>query len=170
MAGRSIFATLTRYSPPPSYSLHISALILFYVFLKLTWLSSYFSVGKFRKAGGRERSLFRSFSSTTEVVYEDPSSNCAEEENGETGDDLKSRIFSLRLPKRSATNVLQKWVTDGRQVSISDLRHISKQLRNSRRFKHALEVSFSSFQSSLDFCLSPFCIFYFQVKIKGNYQ
>ncbi|XP_009602896.1 pentatricopeptide repeat-containing protein At5g09450, mitochondrial [Nicotiana tomentosiformis] len=105
MAGRSIFATLTR------------------------------------KAGGRERSLFRSFSSTTEVVYEDPSSNCAEEENGETGDDLKSRIFSLRLPKRSATNVLQKWVTDGRQVSISDLRHISKQLRNSRRFKHALEIS-----------------------------
>ncbi|KAJ8571132.1 hypothetical protein K7X08_038104 [Anisodus acutangulus] len=29
------------------------------------------------------------------------------------GDDLKSRIFSLRLPKRSATDVLQRWVSEG---------------------------------------------------------
>ncbi|MCD7468182.1 hypothetical protein HAX54_006144 [Datura stramonium] len=92
-----------------------------------------------RNARGRERSLFRSFTTTTAVVYED-SPNSAEEERGETPDDLKSRIFSLRLPKRSATNVLQRWVDEGRQVSISDLRHISKELWKSRRFKHALEV------------------------------
>ncbi|KAH0720389.1 hypothetical protein KY290_005323 [Solanum tuberosum] len=97
------------------------------IFLKLT-----------RNARGRERSLFRSFTTTTEVVYED-SPNSSEEERGETPDDLKSRIFSLRLPKRSATNALQRWVGEGRLISISDLRHISKELRKSRRFKHALE-------------------------------
>ncbi|WMV50882.1 hypothetical protein MTR67_044267 [Solanum verrucosum] len=97
------------------------------IFLKLT-----------RNARGRERSQFRSFTTTTEVVYED-SPNSSEEERGETPDDLKSRIFSLRLPKRSTTNVLQRWVGEGRLISISDLRHISKELRKSRRFKHALE-------------------------------
>ncbi|CAN4120046.1 unnamed protein product [Withania somnifera] len=83
----------------------------------------------------REKSLFRSFTTrtTTEVVYE--------EERDETPDDLKGRIFSLRLPKRSATNVLKRWVSEGRQLPISDLRYISKELRKSRRFKHALEVS-----------------------------
>ncbi|KAL3356371.1 hypothetical protein AABB24_017177 [Solanum stoloniferum] len=99
------------------------------IFLKLT-----------RNARGRERSQFRSFTTTTEVVYEDPP-NSSEEERGETPDDLKSRIFSLRLPKRSTTNVLQRWVGEGRLISISDLRHISKELRKSRRFKHALEIS-----------------------------
>ncbi|PHT30633.1 Pentatricopeptide repeat-containing protein, mitochondrial [Capsicum baccatum] len=93
-----------------------------------------------RNVRGRERSLFRSFTTTTEVVYED-SPDSAVEEKDETVDDLKSRIFSVRLPKRSATNVLQRWVGEGRQVSISDLRHISKELRKSRRFKHALEVN-----------------------------
>jgi pentatricopeptide repeat protein len=56
-------------------------------------------------------------------------------------DDLKSRIFSLTLPKRSATNVLQKWIREGNQISISELRRISKDLRKSHRFKHALEIS-----------------------------
>ncbi|GAB4853234.1 hypothetical protein Ancab_017423 [Ancistrocladus abbreviatus] len=56
-------------------------------------------------------------------------------------DDLKSRIFRLRLPKKSATNVLQNWVNEGNRISISDLRHISKELRKSHRYKHALEVS-----------------------------
>ncbi|KAM3344207.1 pentatricopeptide repeat-containing protein, mitochondrial isoform X1 [Capsicum galapagoense] len=93
-----------------------------------------------RNVRGRERSLFKSFTTTTEVVYED-SPDSAVEEKDETVDDLKSRIFSVRLPKRSATNVLQRWVGEGRQVSISDLRHISKELRKSRRFKHALEIS-----------------------------
>ncbi|KAA3488566.1 pentatricopeptide repeat-containing protein mitochondrial-like [Gossypium australe] len=60
--------------------------------------------------------------------------------NSET-DDLRSRIFRLRLPKRSATTVIEKWVGEGNRVSISDLRQISKDLRKSQRFKHALEVS-----------------------------
>ncbi|XP_021276263.1 pentatricopeptide repeat-containing protein At5g09450, mitochondrial [Herrania umbratica] len=60
--------------------------------------------------------------------------------NSET-DDLKSRIFRLRLPKRSATTVIEKWVGEGNRVSISDLRRISKELRKSQRFKHALEIS-----------------------------
>ncbi|PPR88385.1 hypothetical protein GOBAR_AA32305 [Gossypium barbadense] len=58
--------------------------------------------------------------------------------NSET-DDLRSRIFQLRLPKRSATTVIEKWVGEGNRVSISDLRQISKDLRKSQRFKHALE-------------------------------
>ncbi|KAG9157609.1 hypothetical protein Leryth_014136 [Lithospermum erythrorhizon] len=56
-------------------------------------------------------------------------------------DDLKTRIFCLRMPKRSATNVLERWVGEGRKIDISDLRSISKELRQSQRFKHALEIS-----------------------------
>ncbi|GAB2292022.1 hypothetical protein Dimus_026270 [Dionaea muscipula] len=54
-------------------------------------------------------------------------------------DDLKSRIFRLRLPKRSATVVIDKWVSEGNQLTISQLRSISMELRGSRRYKHALE-------------------------------
>ncbi|XVE93180.1 hypothetical protein REPUB_Repub01dG0168100 [Reevesia pubescens] len=54
---------------------------------------------------------------------------------------LKCRIFRVRLPKRSVTTVIQKWVGEGNQVSISELRQISKDLRKSQRFKHALEIS-----------------------------
>ncbi|KAF8032084.1 hypothetical protein BT93_D1101 [Corymbia citriodora subsp. variegata] len=59
----------------------------------------------------------------------------------EGSDDLKSRIFRLRLPKRSVTNVIQKWVGEGNETSASELRQISKELRKSQRYKHALEVS-----------------------------
>uniref|UniRef100_A0A6N2LH89 Pentacotripeptide-repeat region of PRORP domain-containing protein n=1 Tax=Salix viminalis TaxID=40686 RepID=A0A6N2LH89_SALVM len=59
----------------------------------------------------------------------------------ENEDDLKGRIFRLRLPKRSVTNVIDKWVREGNAVSASELRHISKELRKSQRFKHALEIS-----------------------------
>ncbi|KDP40947.1 hypothetical protein JCGZ_24946 [Jatropha curcas] len=56
-------------------------------------------------------------------------------------DDLRSRIFRLRLPKRSATNIIQKWVNEGNTVALSELRSISKELSKSQRFKHALEIS-----------------------------
>nr|XP_011458411.1 PREDICTED: pentatricopeptide repeat-containing protein At5g09450, mitochondrial isoform X2 [Fragaria vesca subsp. vesca] len=56
-------------------------------------------------------------------------------------DDLKSRILRVRLPKRSVTNVLERWVHQGNQITISELRQISKELRMSQRHKHALEVS-----------------------------
>uniref|UniRef100_A0A6N2LI18 Pentacotripeptide-repeat region of PRORP domain-containing protein n=1 Tax=Salix viminalis TaxID=40686 RepID=A0A6N2LI18_SALVM len=57
----------------------------------------------------------------------------------ENEDDLKGRIFRLRLPKRSVTNVIDKWAREGNAVSAYELRHISKELRKSQRFKHALE-------------------------------
>jgi hypothetical protein len=70
------------------------------------------------------------------------SGDTEEESGGDSdGDDLKSRIFRLRLPKRSATNVIQKWVNEGREVKLEDLRGIGKELRRSRRYKHALEVT-----------------------------
>ncbi|XP_059653271.1 pentatricopeptide repeat-containing protein At5g09450, mitochondrial [Cornus florida] len=90
------------------------------------------------------RSLSSSFASRSEIVHEVSSRSSQEEEENEDGgekDDLKSRIFSLRLPKRSATNVLQKWVSEGHPIAVDDLRHISKQLRKSQRYKHALEIS-----------------------------
>ncbi|KAM1030484.1 hypothetical protein ACFX2C_034388 [Malus domestica] len=59
----------------------------------------------------------------------------------EGSDDLKSRVLRLRQPKRSATNVLQRWVSEGNQISISGLRQISKDLSKSHRYKHALEIS-----------------------------
>ncbi|XP_028785427.1 pentatricopeptide repeat-containing protein At5g09450, mitochondrial-like [Neltuma alba] len=61
--------------------------------------------------------------------------------SSEGDDDLRSRLFRLRLPKRSATNVLQKWVSEGNHISGSELRDISRELRKSQRYKHALEIS-----------------------------
>lgn len=61
--------------------------------------------------------------------------------NPQSGDDLKGRIFRLRLPKRSATNIIQKWVSEGNFVTLSELRHISRELRKSHRYKHALEIT-----------------------------
>ncbi|XVE49508.1 hypothetical protein DITRI_Ditri01bG0088000 [Diplodiscus trichospermus] len=88
----------------------------------------------------RRRSINFSFSrllssgaASSEYVDEYP--------NNSEKDDLKSLIFRLRLPKRSATTVIEKWVGEGNRVSISDLRQISKDLRKSQRFKHALEIS-----------------------------
>ncbi|CAH9058219.1 unnamed protein product [Cuscuta europaea] len=95
---------------------------------------------------GEKRVLFRSFSSTNtiELICEDSPIRLVVE-NGTAGeeeeDDLKARIFRLRLPKRSATHVIQKWVDEGRRIAVSDLRHISQELRKSRRYKHALEIS-----------------------------
>ncbi|XP_050208848.1 pentatricopeptide repeat-containing protein At5g09450, mitochondrial [Mercurialis annua] len=59
----------------------------------------------------------------------------------ENGDDLKTKIFRLRLPKRSATNIIQNWVSEGNSVTVSELRNISKELRKLQRYKHALEIS-----------------------------
>ena len=57
-------------------------------------------------------------------------------------DNLRSRIFRLKPTKRSVTNVIQRWLSEGNQISISDLRHISKDLKKSHRYKHTLEVCF----------------------------
>ncbi|KAL8264766.1 hypothetical protein R6Q59_022896 [Mikania micrantha] len=76
----------------------------------------------------------------SEVVHDEPSISVPGEES-DGGDDLKGRIFRLRLPKRSATNVIEKWINEGNQITIHDLRRISKELRKSHRFKHALELS-----------------------------
>ncbi|KAJ4848940.1 hypothetical protein Tsubulata_034176 [Turnera subulata] len=64
-----------------------------------------------------------------------------ESNSGEKDEDLKSRIFRLRLPKRSATNVVARWVSEGNTVTASELRDIAKDLRKSQRYKHALEIS-----------------------------
>ncbi|KAM1291305.1 hypothetical protein EV1_018225 [Malus domestica] len=49
----------------------------------------------------------------------------------EESDNLNSRVFRLRQPKRSASNVPQRWVSEGNPISISDLRQISKDLSKS---------------------------------------
>ncbi|KAG6652804.1 uncharacterized protein LOC122311522 isoform X3 [Carya illinoinensis] len=90
------------------------------------------SLSVFNRTGYFSRSL----SSTTQ------SSEFLEESlNSQENDDLRSRIFRLRLPKRSAANVLHRWVSEGNQITISELRQISKELRKSQRYKHALEIS-----------------------------
>ncbi|XP_010266573.1 PREDICTED: pentatricopeptide repeat-containing protein At5g27460 isoform X2 [Nelumbo nucifera] len=62
------------------------------------------------------------------------------EESPSPVEDLKSRIFRLRLPKRSATTAIQKWVSEGNTITLSELRQISRELRKSQRYKHALEI------------------------------
>ncbi|GFY95490.1 hypothetical protein Acr_10g0008750 [Actinidia rufa] len=109
------------------------------------------------------RSLSSSIASRTQVLLEESRTPHDEEQIDENGeeDDLRSRIFRLRLLKRSATNVLQKWASEGRETTVSDLRHISGELRQSRRFKHALEVYFSLYHILLVVWLpsSPFVSF-----------
>ncbi|CAA2950954.1 Hypothetical predicted protein [Olea europaea subsp. europaea] len=101
-----------------------------------------------RNARREYKSSFRFLFSTSQVanLIQEPSTSIHEEHadyNPEEGqkDDLKSRIFRLRLPKRSATNILQKWTSEGNKITISDLRSISRDLRKSHRYKHALEIS-----------------------------
>ncbi|CAA0807350.1 Pentatricopeptide repeat-containing protein -mitochondrial [Striga hermonthica] len=100
-----------------------------------------------RNLRGYKKFRFRSISSSIEAVKQETITAARAEivddfpEEEEEKDDLKSRIFRLRLPKRSATNVLEKWVGEGNEITISDLRSISRDLRRSHRYKHALEIS-----------------------------
>ncbi|KAI3992898.1 hypothetical protein MKX01_034248 [Papaver californicum] len=64
-----------------------------------------------------------------------------ESENQENDDNLKTRLFKLRFPKRSATTAIQKWINEGNQVTLPELRQLAKDLNKSHRFKHALEIS-----------------------------
>ncbi|XP_010690204.2 pentatricopeptide repeat-containing protein At5g09450, mitochondrial [Beta vulgaris subsp. vulgaris] len=79
------------------------------------------------------------FSSTSDALRNETLEH--EDSSPQFPDDLKSRIFRLRLPKRSATNIIQKWVNEGNSVTLPELRHISKELRKSHRYKHALEIT-----------------------------
>lgn len=81
--------------------------------------------------------FFRSFTSAS------MENDVSEEESPNSGenDDLKSRVFRIRLPKRSAMNVLRNWVAEGNEVAVSELRDIAKELKKSHRYKHALEVN-----------------------------
>jgi hypothetical protein len=59
---------------------------------------------------------------------------------GGEGDDLRSRVFGLRLAKRSATEALERWAGEGRAAPPPELRRIARDLSRARRYKHALEV------------------------------
>lgn len=142
MAARSLFLTLTRYYFPTVIS---SFFVIFnnpfyaQILAKLIWV---FCIC--RNARRDKKIPFRSISSSIEAVKQEPIRGTHEvsmdEFTEEEKDDLKSRIFRLSLPKRSVTNVLQKWVSEGHIITLSDLRSISRDLRRSRRYKHALEV------------------------------
>ncbi|KAI3877592.1 hypothetical protein MKX03_037725 [Papaver bracteatum] len=41
-----------------------------------------------------------------------------EEESSENDDNLKTRLFKLRFPKRSATTSIQNWINEGNQVTL----------------------------------------------------
>ncbi|GER55554.1 pentatricopeptide repeat-containing protein [Striga asiatica] len=99
-----------------------------------------------RNLQGHKKFRFRSISSSIEAVKQETITAAHAEivddfPEEEEKDDLKSRIFRLRLPKRSVTTVLEKWVGEGNEITISDLRSISRDLRISHRYKHALEIS-----------------------------
>ncbi|KAK0591061.1 hypothetical protein LWI29_035144 [Acer saccharum] len=87
-----------------------------------------------RGSGSFPYSRFLSSGALKSEFFEDSS-------NSQEKNDLRSRIFSLRLPKRSAINVIHRWVSEGNQTNILELRQILKDLRNSQRYKHALEIS-----------------------------
>ncbi|KAK7270265.1 hypothetical protein RIF29_23283 [Crotalaria pallida] len=60
---------------------------------------------------------------------------------GGDGDTLGRRLLSLVYPKRSAVIAINKWKEEGRPSPQKyQLNHIVRELRTSKRFKHALEV------------------------------
>uniref|UniRef100_A0A0A0LV44 Pentacotripeptide-repeat region of PRORP domain-containing protein n=1 Tax=Cucumis sativus TaxID=3659 RepID=A0A0A0LV44_CUCSA len=56
-------------------------------------------------------------------------------------DNLYRRISPVGDPNISVTPLLDQWVLEGRLVQQDELRHIIKELRVYKRFKHALEIS-----------------------------
>lgn len=62
---------------------------------------------------------------------------------------LFSRIFKAPNPKLSIIPVLDEWVKEERSISVDELRKIIRQLRKFRRIKHALEVSFSLYNTHI---------------------
>lgn len=54
---------------------------------------------------------------------------------------LYRRLSRVGIPDKSVVPVLDQWIAEGRDVDQSELRIIIKELRNYRRFKHALEIS-----------------------------
>ncbi|MCL7039566.1 hypothetical protein MKW94_023110 [Papaver nudicaule] len=78
-------------------------------------------------------------SGSTSVNFQEESADSSE--NQENHDDLKTRLLKLRFPKRSATTAIQKWISQGNQVTLPELRQLAKDLNRSHRFKHALEIS-----------------------------
>ncbi|TXG53986.1 hypothetical protein EZV62_019242 [Acer yangbiense] len=87
-----------------------------------------------RGSGSFPCSRFLSSGALKSEFFEDSS-------NSQEKNDLRSRIFSLRLPKRSAINVIHRWVSEGNQTNILELRQILKDLRNSQLMKSAPRVS-----------------------------
>ncbi|GMY07008.1 pentatricopeptide repeat-containing protein At5g27460 [Fagus crenata] len=54
--------------------------------------------------------------------------------------ELVREIFRLKSPKRSVIALLQNRFEQGHKLSVSELRRISRQLLNSKRYEHALEI------------------------------
>lgn len=55
-------------------------------------------------------------------------------------DSLYTRVVLVSNPKVSVVPVLEKWINEGKQVSKADLQWMVKQMRNFRRYAHALQV------------------------------
>ena len=60
---------------------------------------------------------------------------------GGGGDTLCRRLLSLVHAKRSAVITIRKWKEEGHTVRKYELNRIVRELRKSKRYKHALEVS-----------------------------
>lgn len=56
-------------------------------------------------------------------------------------DTLGRRLLKLIFPKRSAVITLRKWAEEGKPLRKYELNSVVRELRNYRRYKHALEVS-----------------------------
>eukprot|EP00268_Persea_americana_P064404 TRINITY_DN8471_c0_g1_i3.p1 TRINITY_DN8471_c0_g1~~TRINITY_DN8471_c0_g1_i3.p1 ORF type:complete len:509 (-),score=56.22 TRINITY_DN8471_c0_g1_i3:641-2167(-) len=55
-------------------------------------------------------------------------------------DTLGRRLLKLIFPKRSAVITLRKWAEEGKPLRKYELNSVVRELRNYRRYKHALEV------------------------------
>nr|XP_027061171.1 pentatricopeptide repeat-containing protein At2g20710, mitochondrial-like isoform X1 [Coffea arabica] len=84
-----------------------------------------------------------SFFCSTATAVPSPTSSPSSPDSSESvpKDSLFARLVRVRKPKDSIPQVLQKWVDEGREVDLDNVRIIIKSFRSYKRYSYALRVS-----------------------------
>ena len=95
-----------------------------------------------------------SFFCSTATAVPSPTSSPSSPDSSESvpKDSLFARLVRVRKPKDSIPQVLQKWVDEGREVDLDNVRIIIKSFRSYKRYSYALRVPY---------LITLFFLFYF---------
>lgn len=102
----------------------------------VTKIKNYFSID-------RNLGPFSFFCSTATAVPSPTSTPSSPDSSDSVPKDLLfTRLVRVRKPKVSIPQVLQKWVDEGREVDLDNVRIIIKYFRSHKRYGHALPVPY----------------------------